>query len=100
MFSRSANQGNANNVMNTNVDGNVNNTNAWNANTYAPIVLRRALWPTHSAGCPEDYRQGAEIPGESLNNTADNRKRQCVTQMSLSALRNCGHYKNEKYNRF
>lgn len=65
--------------MNVNTSGNVNNTNAWNANTYAPIVLRRALWPTHSAGCLEDYRQGAEIPGISLNNTADNRKRQHVT---------------------
>nr|DAZ04347.1 MAG TPA: hypothetical protein [Caudoviricetes sp.] len=47
----------------------------------------------HSNDCLEDYRQGAEIPGRSLNNTADNRKRQCVTQGSLPALRNCGKNK-------
>ena len=29
VFSRSANRGNANNVMNVNTSGNVNNTNAW-----------------------------------------------------------------------
>lgn len=72
MFSRSANQGNANNVMNTNADGNVNNTNAWNANTYAPIVFQKALRLLHSNDCLEDYRQGAEIPGRSLNNTVEN----------------------------
>lgn len=43
VFSRSANRGNANNVMNVNADGGVNNTNGWNSNTYAPIVFLRAL---------------------------------------------------------
>lgn len=43
VFSRSANRGNANNVMNVNTDGGVNNTNGWNSNTYAPIVFLRAL---------------------------------------------------------
>lgn len=43
VFSRSANRGNSNNVMNVNADGGVNNTNGWNSNTYAPIVFRRAL---------------------------------------------------------
>ena len=43
VFSRSANRSNANNVMNVNSSGNVNNTNAWNANTYAPIVFPKAL---------------------------------------------------------
>ena len=40
--------------MNTNADGNVNNTNAWNANTYAPIVFLKALRLLHSNNCPED----------------------------------------------
>lgn len=43
VFSRSANRGNANNVMNVNTSGNVNNTNAWNSNVYAPIVFLKAL---------------------------------------------------------
>ena len=54
VFSRSANRSNANNVMNVNSSGNVNNTNAWNANTYAPIVFPKALWLLHSNNCPED----------------------------------------------
>ena len=54
VFSRSANRGNANNVMNVNTIGGANNTNAWNSNTYAPIVFLKALWSTHSADCLED----------------------------------------------
>lgn len=42
VFSRSANRGNANNVMNVNTSGDVNNTNAWNSNVYAPIVFQKA----------------------------------------------------------
>lgn len=60
---RSANRGNAYNTWNVNSSGNVNNNNAWNANRFAPIVLHRALWLACSAGCPEDFRQGTEIPG-------------------------------------
>ena len=66
---RSANRGNANNTWNVNSSGNVNNNNAFNANRFSPIVLHKALWPTYSAGCPEDFRQGAEIPSVRINNT-------------------------------
>lgn len=34
--------------------GNVNNTNAWNSNAYAPIVFLKALWLLHSNDCLED----------------------------------------------
>lgn len=54
VFSRSANRGNANNVMNVNTSGNVNNTNAWNSNVYAPIVFLKALWLLHSNDRLED----------------------------------------------
>ena len=43
VFSRSANRGNANNVMNVNADGGVNNTNGWNSNTYAPDCLPKSI---------------------------------------------------------
>lgn len=43
VFSRSANRGNANNVMNVNASGNVNNTNAWNSNVYAPDCLPKSI---------------------------------------------------------
>ena len=39
VFSRSASQGYASYVMDTNVDGSVSNTSAWNALTYAPLVF-------------------------------------------------------------
>lgn len=54
VFSRSANRGNANNVMNVNTSGNVNNTNAWNSNAYAPIVFLKTLWLLHSNDRLED----------------------------------------------
>ena len=54
VFSRSANRGNANNVMNVNTSGNVNNTNAWNSNVYASIVFLKALWLLHSNDRLED----------------------------------------------
>jgi hypothetical protein len=62
VFSRSANRGNANNVMNVNTDGGVNNTNAWNSNTYAPIVLHTAPWSLHSNDCPEDLDKELKSP--------------------------------------
>ena len=49
VFSRSANRGNANNVMKVNTSGNVNNTNV-----YAPIVFPKALWLLHSNNRLED----------------------------------------------
>ena len=66
---RSANRGNANNAWNVNSDGNANNNHAFNAYRSSPIVLHRAPWLLHSNGCPEDVRQGAEIPSERINNT-------------------------------
>lgn len=41
---RSANQGNACNTWNVNTSGNVNNNNASNANTFAPIVYQLKLY--------------------------------------------------------
>lgn len=40
--------------IHVNTTGGANNTNAWNSNTYAPIVFLKALWSTHSADCLED----------------------------------------------
>lgn len=39
VFSRSANRGLANNVMNVGADGGVSNTGGWNSDTYAPLVF-------------------------------------------------------------
>ena len=39
VFSRSANRGNANHVMNVNADGGVYHTSGWTSNTYAPLVF-------------------------------------------------------------
>nr|DAL95153.1 MAG TPA: hypothetical protein [Caudoviricetes sp.] len=41
---RSANRGNACNTWNVNTSGNVNNNNASNANTFAPIVYQFKLY--------------------------------------------------------
>lgn len=54
VFSRSANRGFANYVMYVSTTGGANYANAWNSNTYAPIVFLKASWSTHSADCLED----------------------------------------------
>ena len=66
---RSANRGGANNTWNVDSSGSVGNGNAFNANRFSPIVLHKAIRPAYNAGCPEDFRQGAEIPSERKNNT-------------------------------
>lgn len=54
VFSRSANRGNANNVMLVYASGNVYSTGAWYSIVYAPIVFLKALWLLHSNDRLED----------------------------------------------